>query len=126
MSGLKPFFVGLILPRIFTLAFLASGCGLSRFISSPVKPSGGKYNNSFYGFCILAFQSNKKASWPCNYFGVPVTKKFFESFLKKRGFIDFIKIGLHGMIKKFSSPKIKIWFELTRFAKASATRRVFL
>src|SRR3990167_6132454 len=75
------------------------------------KAEWGKYNNSFYEFCILAFQSNKKTSWSCNYFGIPVTKKFFESFLKKRGFINFIKIGLHSMIKKFSSPKIKIWFE---------------
>jgi len=80
----------------------------SNFIAS--KAVRRKYNNSFYEFCILAFQSNKKTSWSCNYFGVSVTKKFFECFLEKRGLFDFIKIGLHSMIKKFSSPKIKMWF----------------
>src|SRR3989338_10080443 len=39
-----------------------------------------KYNNSFYKFRIFAFQSNKKTSWSCNYFGVSATKKFFEGF----------------------------------------------
>src|SRR3989344_9533505 len=81
----------------------------SNLISS--KAVWWKYNYSLYKFCILAFQTYKKTIWSCNYFCVSVANKFFKSFLEKRGLIDFIKIGLHSMIKKFSSPKIKIWFE---------------